>query len=162
MTSVVGAPAASAGRLPLVARPSTLALRTAAALALGGLVAAGHALWVRAVDGPRQAQARALVRALDLTDATWFTAARYTRHAAMADGFAAFQDGPGLPEHFPAGSWVPPPRQFPPAGLRPPRGPGARDAPDSPAAPGASAAPGAPGAPGAAALPEATVPATPR
>lgn len=39
----------------------------------------------------------------------WFTEARYTRHPALADLHSAFQDGPGAPEHFPAGTLMPPP-----------------------------------------------------
>jgi hypothetical protein len=50
-----------------------------------------------------------LVRALRLTDLCLFTEARYTRHPAMADSFAPFQDHPGAMEHFPSGSLVTPP-----------------------------------------------------
>lgn len=52
---------------------------------------------------------RELVGALELTDLALWTEARYTRHPSQADGFAAFQDAPGAPDHFPAGTWVPPP-----------------------------------------------------
>jgi hypothetical protein len=76
-----------------------------------------HALWRTAFVGTQGVEIRALVRALDLTDAAWFTEARYTRHLGLADGFAAFQDGPGAREHFPSGALVAPPRHFPPAGL---------------------------------------------
>jgi len=50
-----------------------------------------------------------LVRSLRLTDLCLFTEARYTRHPAMADRFAPFQDHPGAMEHFPSGSLVTPP-----------------------------------------------------
>jgi hypothetical protein len=48
--------------------------------------------------------------ALQLTDLCLFTEARYTRHPAMADFHAAFQDHPLALEHFPSGSMVTPPR----------------------------------------------------
>jgi hypothetical protein len=51
----------------------------------------------------------ALVRSLRLTDLCLFTEARYTRHPAMADRFAPFQDHPTALEHFPSGSLVTPP-----------------------------------------------------
>ena len=51
-----------------------------------------------------------LIRTLRLTDLCLFTEARYTRHPAMADRFAPFQDYPGSLEHFPSGSLVTPPR----------------------------------------------------
>jgi hypothetical protein len=54
--------------------------------------------------GPRE-----LVEGLGLTDLALATAARYTRHPALADRHAAFQDHPGALDHFPAGSVVPPP-----------------------------------------------------
>lgn len=51
---------------------------------------------------------RQLVAALALTDLALWSEARYTRHPAMTDLFAPFQDHPGAPEHFPAGSLLPP------------------------------------------------------
>jgi hypothetical protein len=50
-----------------------------------------------------------LARTLQLTDLCLFTEARYTRHPAMADRFAPFQDHPVALEHFPSGSLVTPP-----------------------------------------------------
>jgi len=50
-----------------------------------------------------------LVRWLNLTDLCIFTEARYTRHPAMADFHAAFQDHPLAMDHFPSGSLVSPP-----------------------------------------------------
>lgn len=50
-----------------------------------------------------------LVKELHLTDLCLFTEARYTRHPAMADLHAPFQDHPGAFEHFPSGSLVSPP-----------------------------------------------------
>ena len=46
---------------------------------------------------------------LGLTDLALATAARYTRHPALADRHAAFQDHPGALDHFPSGAVVPPP-----------------------------------------------------
>ncbi|WLT32287.1 hypothetical protein [Geothrix sp. PMB-07] len=58
----------------------------------------------------RQRQASLeLVRRLGLTDLCLFTEARYTRHPAMADRHAAFQDHPMGLDHFPSGSLVTPP-----------------------------------------------------
>ena len=51
-----------------------------------------------------------LVNKLQLTDLCLFTEARYTRHPAMADLHAPFQDHPLALEHFPSGSLVTPPR----------------------------------------------------
>ena len=56
----------------------------------------------------RQLRAR-LVRELRLTDLCLFTEARYTRHPAMSDHHAPFQDHPGALEHFPSGSLIAPP-----------------------------------------------------
>jgi len=49
------------------------------------------------------------VAAWRLTDLCLFTEARYTRHPAMADDHAAFQDHPAALEHFPSGTLVAPP-----------------------------------------------------
>lgn len=56
----------------------------------------------------------ALVQRLGLTDLCLFTEARYTRHPALADRHAAFQDQPMGLDHFPSGSLVTPP-SFPSA-----------------------------------------------
>ena len=50
-----------------------------------------------------------ITAALKLTDISFSTDARYTRHPSQADLFSAFQDYPGSIEHFPSGSVVPPP-----------------------------------------------------
>lgn len=52
---------------------------------------------------------RSLVAALALTDLALWSEAAYCRHPTQTDGFAAWNDHPGAPEHFPAGSLVPPP-----------------------------------------------------
>jgi len=52
---------------------------------------------------------QALVNKLQLTDLALWTEARYTRHPSQADFFSAFQDSPGVLDHFPAGSLVYPP-----------------------------------------------------
>lgn len=93
-------------------RPSTRALVLVALLLAGWMGAAVHARVSRSEAQLRRDQARDLVRALDLTDMAWFAEARYTRHPAMVDLHSAFQDGPGLPEHFPAGSLMPPPSRL--------------------------------------------------
>jgi hypothetical protein len=46
----------------------------------------------------------ALSKRLKLTDLCLFTEARYTRHPAMADNHAAFQEHPAAFDHFPSGS----------------------------------------------------------
>ena len=51
---------------------------------------------------------RALVSSLGLTDLAIWTEARYTRHPSQTDFFTAFQDFPGSPDHFPAGSLIAP------------------------------------------------------
>ena len=53
-------------------------------------------------------QLRALAGQLTLTDLALWSEARYTRHPSQADLFTPFQDFPGAPEHFPAGSIVGP------------------------------------------------------
>jgi len=58
--------------------------------------------------GERDAASRALAEGLDLTDLAVWTEARYTRHPTQADFFSPFQDAPGAPEHFPAGSVMSP------------------------------------------------------
>lgn len=50
------------------------------------------------------------VKALGLTDLCLFTDAAYTRHLALADGHAPFQEHPVCLEHFPAGSLAGPPQ----------------------------------------------------
>ncbi|MHB8122679.1 MAG: hypothetical protein ACYDG4_11040 [Desulfuromonadaceae bacterium] len=49
------------------------------------------------------------LRSLHVTDLCLATEARYTRHPAMADRHAAFQDHPLALEHFPSGSLILPP-----------------------------------------------------
>ena len=68
-----------------------------------------HARHRRAADLAGHRERTALVRSLRLTDLCLFTEARYTRHPAMADRFAPFQDHPVALEHFPSGSLVTPP-----------------------------------------------------
>jgi len=79
----------------------------AEAFALGLL--AIHGASRRAADVPALAEKRTLARAEGLTDLCLFTEARYTRHPALADLHAAFQDAPLSFDHFPAGSIVAPP-----------------------------------------------------
>ena len=77
-------------------------------VALIALVAV-HARHIQAAATTARRERAELVRTLQLTDLCLFTEARYTRHPAMADRFASFQDHPGAMEHFPSGSLVTPP-----------------------------------------------------
>lgn len=90
-------------------RPSTcfiLLLTTGLVLLL---LMAVHARSSR-ISRQAELQERAmLVHRLRLTDLCLFTEARYTRHPAMADLHAPFQDHPTALEHFPSGSLVTPP-----------------------------------------------------
>ena len=81
---------------------SFLALTGICTLTLCALFFYGYSL-DRKVNDKRE-----LVRALGLTDLALFSEARYTRHPSQADFFAAFQDLPGILEHFPSGSLVTP------------------------------------------------------
>ena len=68
-----------------------------------------HTRHSQRIAGPELMEQAGLVKTLRLTDLCLFTEARYTRHPAMADRFAAFQDHPTALEHFPSGSFVSPP-----------------------------------------------------
>jgi hypothetical protein len=68
-----------------------------------------HARQRRWDDARLVAANRDLVARLQLTDLCLFTEARYTRHPAMADRHAPFQDHPLALEHFPSGSLTTPP-----------------------------------------------------
>lgn len=57
-----------------------------------------------------------LLRDLQVTDLCLTTEARYTRHPAMADRHAPFQEHPLALEHFPSGAMILPPL---PSGTRP-------------------------------------------
>ena len=90
-------------------RKSTLCLSVLSVLSA---LFVGMLFHAKAQEGQamRQRQASAaLVRNLGLTDLCLFTEARYTRHPAMADRHAAFQDHPMGLDHFPSGSLVTPP-----------------------------------------------------
>jgi hypothetical protein len=78
---------------------------------LGGLIILSSVTAADVVlrgDAP-PAVPREQVERLGLTDLAVATAARYTRHPALADRHAAFQDHPGALDHFPAGAVLPPP-----------------------------------------------------
>jgi hypothetical protein len=83
-------------------------LFTASAILLVTLIPF-HASYRQQVTALQLREHSRLVGSLKLTDLCLFTEARYTRHPAMADFFAPFQDHPGALEHFPSGSFVPPP-----------------------------------------------------
>ena len=59
-------------------------------------------------DGYAKLQS-ARLRSLHVTDLCLATEARYTRHPAMADRHAPFQEHPLALEHFPSGSLILPP-----------------------------------------------------
>ena len=90
-------------------RPSTgfilLITIGAALLLLMGI----HARSSRITRNAELQEQALMVRQLRLTDLCLFTEARYTRHPAMADLHAPFQDHPTALEHFPSGSLVTPP-----------------------------------------------------
>lgn len=65
---------------------------------------AGHAFYGGTTAAGEQAVRRSLVKQLALTDLVLATDARYTRHPAMADRHAPFQDHPLAFDHFPSGS----------------------------------------------------------
>jgi hypothetical protein len=94
-------------------RPSLffLGVILAGTLALG--LAWGHAVSRQRADGPGLEALASLAGRLVLTDLALFTEARYTRHPSQADFHAPFQDHPAALEHFPSGSFVPPPRGTP-------------------------------------------------
>ena len=73
------------------------------------ILLAAHARYSQAMATAGRLERAELVRTLQITDLCLFTEARYTRHPAMADRFAPFQDHPGAMEHFPSGSLVTPP-----------------------------------------------------
>jgi len=82
-------------------------------VAVSMVVVVGLVLWAdgstrrwQTEDLPRLER---LVTRLGLTDLALWTEARYTRHPSQTDLFSAFQDFPAAPEHFPAGSIIPPP-----------------------------------------------------
>lgn len=68
-----------------------------------------HARSVQGRAGELLASSSRIARELQLTDLCLFTEARYTRHPALGDVHAAFQDHPSALEHFPSGSLVPAP-----------------------------------------------------
>lgn len=76
-------------------------------LILLGLFVSGE---IRAEEfGKTSRDLREITATLKLTDMSFSTDARYTRHPSQADLFSAFQDYPGSIEHFPSGSIVAPP-----------------------------------------------------
>ena len=73
------------------------------------VVMALHSRLSQSADASATLEKARLVHTLRLTDLCLFTEARYTRHPAMADRFAPFQDHPTALEHFPSGSLLTPP-----------------------------------------------------
>lgn len=99
-------------------RNSTLFLALIIALALLFVGMMLHARRQENLANRQRQESLTLVRTLGLTDLCLFTEARYTRHPAMADRHAAFQDHPMGMDHFPSGSLVTPP-PFPSPDARP-------------------------------------------
>jgi hypothetical protein len=91
--------------MSLVMRRSTVYLLLFAALAV-------HAHWSQGRAAITLRPCIEQVQAWGLTDLCLFTEARYTRHPAMADTHAAFQDHPMALEHFPSGALVAPPARL--------------------------------------------------
>ena len=85
-------------------RHSTLFFSLCAVNLLVMLALAGHAGFTAAGDKAADADRLRLARSLRLTDLCIFTEARYTRHPAMADAHAPFQEHPAALEHFPSGA----------------------------------------------------------
>jgi hypothetical protein len=73
------------------------------------LLLAVHAASASGTAGAARAEQLRLARSLQLTDLCIFTEARYTRHPAMADNHAPFQEHPAALEHFPSGALLLPP-----------------------------------------------------
>jgi hypothetical protein len=69
-----------------------------------------HARHVRKQAGGDAKRQVAELRNLHVTDLCLATEARYTRHPAMADRHAPFQEHPLALEHFPSGSLILPNR----------------------------------------------------
>ena len=90
-------------------RTSTIYLGATACCCLLLVLMALHANWAQSADTAGQAARSRLVRELQLTDLCLITEARYTRHPAMADTHAPFQDHPLSLEHFPSGALMLPP-----------------------------------------------------
>jgi hypothetical protein len=91
-------------------KSSIFTLVTCGNILLAGLIVL-HARHSQSAAANGLAERAGMVRSLGLTDLCLFTEARYTRHPAMADRFAPFQDHPGAMEHFPSGSLVTPPNK---------------------------------------------------
>jgi hypothetical protein len=70
-----------------------------------------HAANSKEMAAPEFSEIGKMVKDLQLTDLCLFTEARYTRHPAMADMNAPFQEHPASFEHFPSGSLLLPQRQ---------------------------------------------------
>ena len=90
-------------------RKSTLCLAVTGALSALFLVMLVHARDQERTAVLRRQPSAELVKKLGLTDLCLFTEARYTRHPAMADRHAAFQDHPMALDHFPSGALLAPP-----------------------------------------------------
>ncbi len=75
-------------------------------LVLGGLSGS----WNQAEEFARRDRVRRVVAEVGLTDLVLATESRHTRHPSQADPHAAFQSHPLALDHFPSGTFIPPPR----------------------------------------------------
>ena len=88
-------------------RGSTVVMLTWGALLLACAACLIHA----SHKASNRSTTRELASRLGLTDTALFNEARYTRHPALGDLSAAFQDAPASLDHFPSGSLLPPPHR---------------------------------------------------
>lgn len=93
-------------------RSGDLALASLLAGALLLALTLGHGALARKHAHADLRDTQEWARQLQLTDLALFTEARYARHPAMTDRFAAFQNHPMALEHFPAGALIRPPVQL--------------------------------------------------
>lgn len=90
-------------------RPSLAYLIATLLLCCIALAVPLHAVRSAGAAQQRLAAAIAPLRGLGLTDLCLTTEARYTRHPALSDRHAPFQEHPGALEHFPSGALLLPP-----------------------------------------------------
>ena len=76
-----------------------------------------HPFFTAEAHRNRIAAEKRLIHALEITDLSLFTEARYTRHPTQSDLHSAFQDHPMALEHFPSGSLISPPDHLKDSGL---------------------------------------------
>lgn len=90
-------------------RKSDIALSVLALCLAALLLTVADTVSRRERAGAALQEKKSLVGALQLTDLSLFTEARYTRHPSQADLQTPFQDHPLSFDHFPSGSLIRPP-----------------------------------------------------